>query len=177
MKTCECECDCEYDDCQDCTCNCYCDCPPKHLKPNRTILKCGNVGGVTIPAGTAAGAFYTLTSVTVDTKFIKRPNIKFEFASNIVTNGSVIDLNFQLYRQCNNQVSPIPVGPIWTFSRTVAVAESDSFSFFTCDCDFCHDDCCTYSVRATVSGVVTVGVTAVNNASLAAIVVEDSCCC
>lgn len=39
----------------------------------------------------------------------------------------------------------------------------------------CNDDCCTYSVVATVAGVATVGVTAINNATLAAIIVDNDC--
>lgn len=178
MKICECECD----ECQDCTCNCNCNClcecsPPKRLKPTRTILKCGSMGGVTIPALTDAGSSFTLASVTVDTKCLKRPNIKFEFASNIVTTGSVITLNFQLYRQCRGQITALPVGPIWTFSRLTAITDSDTFTFFVCDNDFCCDDCCTYSIVATVAGVASVGVTAVNNASIAAIIVDGDICC
>ncbi len=174
MKICEYECD-ECQDCN-CNCNCYCECPPKYLKPTRTILKCGSIGGVTLPALTAAGSTFTLASVTVDTKGLKRPNIKFEFASNVVTTGSVITLNFQLFRQCRGQITTLPVGPIWTFSRSTAATDSDTFSFFVCDCDFCCDDCCTYSVVATVAGVASVGVTAINNASLSALIVDGSCC-
>uniref|UniRef100_UPI003260CE9E DUF4489 domain-containing protein n=1 Tax=Clostridium sp. NkU-1 TaxID=1095009 RepID=UPI003260CE9E len=47
--------------------------------------------------------------------------MKFEFASNIVTTAAVISLNFQVFKQCKGMLTPIPVGPIWTFSRLVAV--------------------------------------------------------
>lgn len=182
MKICEYECD-ECQDCGcnsncnsncncNCNCNCFCECPPKLLKPNRAQLKCGSIGGVTLPALTAAGSTFTLASVTVDTRGFKRPCIKFEFASNVVTTASVITLNFQLFRQCRGQLTTLPVGPIWTFSRAVATTDANTFSFFVCDCDFCNDDCCTYSVVATVAGVATVGVTAVNNASLSALIVD-----
>jgi len=65
--------------------------------------------------------------------------------------------------------------PIWTFSRLVAITDANTFTFFVCDCDLCNDDCCTYSVVATVAGVATVGVTAINNATLAAIIVDNDC--
>ncbi len=65
------ECDC--DECQDCNCNIVCERPRKHLKPNRTILKCGSQGGVTIPLATVAGAAFTLATVSVDTKALKKP--------------------------------------------------------------------------------------------------------
>ena len=113
----------------------------------------------------------------MDTKGFRKPCIKFEFASNIVTTAAVLSLNFQIFKQCKNQLVPIPVGPVWTFSRLVAVTASDSFSFFVCDCDICDTECCTYSVVATVAGVATVGVTSINNATLGAIVVDNATGC
>ncbi|MEY8354856.1 DUF4489 domain-containing protein [Lachnospiraceae bacterium 54-53] len=175
MKICEYECD----ECQESTCNCNCRCicepPKKYLKPNRTMLKCGCPGSVTLPLATIAGATFTLATVNVDTRSLRNPCIKFEFASNVVTTAAVITLNFQIFKQCKGQLTPIPVGPIWTFARLVAVTDSNTFSFFVCDCDVCGDDCCTYSVVATVAGVATVGVTSVTNATLSAIVVDNDC--
>lgn len=178
------ECECEEDNGRDCDCdcryrcNCQCDCcEKKPLKPNRTILKCGMPGAVTLPLATLAGTTFNVATVTVDKKGFKNACVKFDFASNIVTTAAVLTLNFQIFKQCKNQLVPLPVGPIWTFSRLVAVTESDGFSFFVCDCDSCDDDCCTYSVIATVAGVATVGVTAINNATLSAIVVDNSCNC
>ena len=171
MRICECDCD----ECEDCNCNIVCERPRKHLKPNRTILKCGSQGGVTIPLATIAGAAFTLATVNVDTKALKNPCIKFEFASNIVTTAAVITLNFQVFKQCKGILTPIPVGPIWTFSRLVAITEANTFTFFVCDCDLCNDDCCTYSVVARVAGVATVGVTSINHASLSAIIVDNNC--
>ncbi len=167
------ECDC--DECEEFNCNIVCERPRKHLKPNRTILKCGSQGGVTIPLATIAGAAFTLATVNVDTKALKNPCIKFEFASNIVTTAAVITLNFQVFKQCKGILTPIPVGPIWTFSRLVAITEANTFTFFVCDCDLCNDDCCTYSVVARVAGVATVGVTSINHASLSAIIVDNNC--
>ncbi len=175
MRMCECDCD----ECQqDCTCNCSCTCErkKKYLRPNRSVLKCGSQGAVTLPLATVAGATFTLSTVSVDTRGLKNPCIKFEFASNVVTTAAVITLNFQVFKQCRGQLVPIPVGPIWTFARLVAVTDSNTFSFFVCDCDICDEDCCTYSVVATVAGVATVGVTAINNATLSAIVVDNADC-
>lgn len=175
LKICECDCD----ECQDYGCNCNCNCtfdrPKKYLKPNRTMLKCGNTGSVTLPVATIAGATFTVATVNVDTRSLRNPCIKFEFASNIVTTAAVITLNFQIFKQCKGQLTPIPVGSVWTFARLVAITDSNTFSFYVCDCDICDDDCCTYSVVATVAGVATVGVTAINNASLSAIIVDNDC--
>lgn len=63
------------------------------------------------------------------------------------------------------------------FSRLVAITDSNTFTFFVCDCDICDEECCTYSVVATVAGVATVGVTAINNATLSAIVVDNASSC
>lgn len=172
---CDCECDCQYrcsNQCERCCCE-----KPACVKPNRTILKCGTPGAVTLPLATLAGTTFTVATVTVDTKNLKNPCIKFEFASNVVTTAAVLTLNFQIFRQCKNQLVPLPIGPVWTFSRLVAVTESNTFSFFVCDCDICDGGCCTYSVVATVVGVATVGVTAINNATLSAIVADNSCNC
>lgn len=160
----------------ECECKCCCECErPKLLAPNRTLLKCGCPGAVTLPLATIAGTNFTVATVNVDTRGFRKPCIKFEFASNIVTTAAILTLNLQLFKQCKNQLVPIPVGPVWTFSRLVAITDSNTFTFFVCDCDICDEECCTYSVVATVAGVATVGVTAINNATLSAIVVDNTC--
>lgn len=160
----------------ECECKCCCECErPKYLAPNRTLLKCGCPGAVTLPLATIAGTNFTVATVNVDTRGFRKPCIKFEFASNIVNTAAILTLNLQLFKQCKNQLVPIPVGPVWTFSRLIAITESNTFTFFVCDCDICDEECCTYSVVATVAGIATVGVTAINNATLSAIVVDNTC--
>lgn len=168
---------CDYDHRDnECECKCCCECErPKYLAPNRTLLKCGCPGAVTLPVATIAGTNFTVATVNVDTKGFRKPCIKFEFASNIVTTAAVLTLNLQIFKQCRNQLVPIPVGPVWTFSRLVAVTESNTFTFFVCDCDICEEECCNYSVVATVAGVATLGVTTISNATLSAIVVDNTC--
>ena len=177
MRTCECDCGEEIQDCN-CHCSCTCERPKKYLKPNRTALKCGSQSGVTIPAATATGAAFTLATISVDTKSYQRPCIRFDFAGNIITTAAVITLNFQIFKQCKGRFTPIPVGPVWTFSRLVAVTESDSFNFFVCDCDICDDECCVYSVAATVAGIApevteTIGDTVISNTSLSVIIADN----
>lgn len=158
-----------------------CDCDhgrEKHEEheENKTILICGNPSSVTLPLATAAGTAFTLSTVTINTSDLCAPCIKFEFASNIVTTAAVLTLNFQIFRLCRNQFTPTPVGPVWTFSSAVAITAAGTFSFIVCDCNcnnVCPDDCCTYSVVATVAGVATVGVTSINNATLSALIVEN----
>ena len=177
MRTCECNCGKEIQDCN-CNCSCVYERPRKYLNPNRKALKCGNQGFVTLPAATVVGAAIILATVNVNTKNYRRPCVRFDFAANIVTTAAVITLNFQIFKQCKGQLTPVPIGPVWTFSRLVAVTESDSFNFFICDCDICDDECCVYSVVATVAGIApeieeTIGDTAINNASLSAIIIEQ----
>lgn len=168
--------ECEQNETYECACRSCCDCEKtRPLSPNRTVLKCGTPGAATLPVATVAGTNFTVATVTVDTRGFRKPCIKFEFASNIVTTAAVLTLNLRIFKQCKNQLVPIPVGPSWTFSRLVAITSSDSFSFFVCDCDLCDAECCTYSVVATVVGVATVGVTAINNATLSALVVDNTC--
>lgn len=151
----------------------YDPCKKEEQKCNLTTIKCGNSSSTVIPVGTAAGTQYTLATLTLNTHKFKDPTIKLEFASNIVTTAFVGTLTIQVFKVCNGQLTPMPVGPTWTYTETVAVTDSSTFSFFICDCDTCPCDCCTYSVVATV-GLLTVGTIAINNATLGAIIASDS---
>lgn len=140
-------------------------------------IKCRTYGAVTIPAGTAEGAAFSLVNLNVDTKGYRKPCVKVEFLSNILTDTATATLNFQVLRQCKGQSTPVPVSGIWTFSRAVATAaEANTFGFAVCDCDNCECGCCNYSVVATVVGDDTTGTVTVNNATLIVTVVEDTDC-
>ena len=140
-------------------------------------IKCRTYGAVTIPADTEAGTVFPLVNLNVDTRGYRKPCVKLEFLSNILTDTATATLNFQLYRQCNGQLAPVPVSAVWTFARAVATAdEANSFTFAVCDCDHCGCGCCNYSVTATVAGAVTTGTVTVNNATLIATVVEGEDC-
>ena len=140
-------------------------------------IKCRTYGAVTIPAETAVGTAFPLVNLNVDTRDYKKPCVKVEFLSNILTDTATATLNFQLFRQCNGQLTPVAAGPVWTFSRAVATAaEANYFGFAVCDCDNCNCGCCNYSVVATVVGADTTGTVTVNNATLIATVVEGADC-
>ena len=148
--------------------------PPK---ADGAQIKCRTYGATTIPADTEAGTAFPLVNLNVDNKGYKNPCIKVEFLSNILTDTATATLNFQVLRQCDGQLTPVPASGIWTFSRTVATdAEANSFGFAFCDCDNCNCGCCNYSVTATVVGAATTGTVTVNNATLIATVVEDAVC-
>ena len=140
-------------------------------------MKCRTYGTVTIPADTEVGTTFPLVNLNVDTKGYKSPCVKVDFMSNILTDTATATLNFQIFRQCNGQLSPVPASAVWTFSRAVATAdEANFFGFSVCDCDSCTCDCCNYSVVATVVGTPTTGTVTVNNATLIATMVEESDC-
>ena len=140
-------------------------------------IKCRTYGAVAIPADTEAGTVFPLVNVNVDNRGYKKPCVKVEFLSNILTDTATATLNFQVLRQCDGQLTPIPVSSVWTFSRTVATdSEANSFGFAFCDCDNCNCGCCNYSVTATVVGAATTGTVTINNATLIATVVEDTVC-
>ena len=140
-------------------------------------IKCRTYGATTIPADTEVGTVFPLVNVNVDNRGYKKPCIKVEFLSNILTDTATATLNFQVFRQCDGQLTPVPASGIWTFSRTVATdGEANSFGFALCDCDNCNCGCCNYSVVATVVGAATTGTVTINNATLIATVVEDADC-
>ncbi|WP_312430224.1 DUF4489 domain-containing protein [Lacrimispora sp.] len=169
--------ECNSDESQECerSFELVCETRQKKLKPNRAMLRCGNSGALVLPVNTTAGARFTLTTVSVNVKDFKKPCIKLEFTSDIATTAAFLILDFQVFKQCKDIATPIPIGPIWTFSRSLAITDSDIFSFFVCDCDICDDECCTYSVVTRVASTVTVGVTSINHASLSAFIVDNDC--
>ena len=168
---------CRHDHCEHDFCKKEC----KNDKHCPTIIKCGSPSSITIPAATVAGTTFTVSSLTLDNCGLCHPITKLEFASNLVTpiafTGSI---NFQVFKLCRGQFTAVPVGPAWTFNL-VALLSSETFSFFVCDCDSCFDECCTYTVVATVTSAVTVGTLNINNATLGAISTCSTCgknsCC
>ncbi|MBX4266233.1 DUF4489 domain-containing protein [Clostridium estertheticum] len=157
------------------------ECRKKEKKEEGTkvLLKCGTPSSRALPiiavgALGTPGASFTVTTLALDTSEFHDPCIKFEFAANVVnTLGIVLDLSFQIFRQCKNQFTPTPVGPAYSVAiPVVGVAYTLPVSFFACDCDLCPDDCCTYTVVATTGVAITVG-GFINNAALSALVVEN----
>jgi hypothetical protein len=156
-------------------------CEKKQKKENRIIMRCGSAGSASIPT-IAAGTTTTaqVTSLSINTNSFCEPLVTLIFNSNLVANATFAGtVNFQITKICKNQVTPMNVGPIWTFNQGTAVAAgvSSTFTFTQCDCNSCFDDCCTYSVTVTNAGAVT-GTLSITNAKLIAIVSsgESSCC-
>lgn len=135
-----------------------------------TIIKCGCPSSTSIGAVTA-GTNVTIASLNLDTTCLCDPRIKLEFASNIIAPAGIgtIDLNFQVFKQCRNQFTPVPVGPAWNYTLANGPFNT-TFSFFVCDSDSCDKDCCTYTVVVTVVDPPATGTSiSINNATLGAI--------
>jgi hypothetical protein len=170
------ECECRRKERFECECRKISSCR-RGLKLGKATIKCGCPSSTTLGIVTVGETPITVSSLTINFDELCSPCVKLEFASNIITpvvfTGT---LNFQVFKLCRGQFTPVPVGPVWTFSRLVGVAEANTFSFFVCDCDSCFDDCCTYTVVVT-AGLTTTGTISINNATLGAIITESECNC
>ena len=164
------------------------DCKPepcrKEIKDNKhcpTIIKCGSVGSSAFPEIDIAdltGRTVNLSSVTVDTSCLCNPITKLDFSSNISALASVAaNVIFQVYKLCRGQLTPLPVGSAYIFSRLASAGEANTFSFSICDCNSCFDECCTYTITATVTGALDIGLN-INNAQLIATSTcgSNNCC-
>jgi hypothetical protein len=148
----------------------------KEEKDCKTIIKCGSPSSTAIPVIAAAGTTFTLASLNLNTSRLKDPCIKLEFASNFVTTAAFAGaFSIQVFKQCGNQFTPIPIGPSWALGSLAALSAT-TFSFFVCDCDSCFNDCCTYTVVATVTTAIAAGTLTINNATLGAIATCGSGC-
>jgi hypothetical protein len=169
--------------------DCY-PCNKLSNKENKTILKCGATGGATsITPSTLVGSTFTVSTLTLNTSCLCDPCVKLEFASTLAySSPTTIDstvVNFQVFKLCDNQRNPIPVGPQLVFSvpfTTLIVppaipgfSGTSTFSFFVCDCDICPHECCTYSVVATTA--TTDASVTITNARLSAIALDNNCRC
>lgn len=142
---------------------------PRHrLSP--FILKCGTPNSVTISASTSPGTAIAVTSVTLNTSCLCKPVVKLKFSSFINTTNLIGDLNFQIFKLCDNQLRAIPIGSHFTFRRVRVATIAQTFTFFICDCDTCFNDCCTYTVMVTSN--ITRGTADINAASLTAFAIE-----
>ena len=153
----------------------HCDCcKPESLKEtNGALLSYSTTDSLTIPGGTSVGTSFTITSLTVDNSHGRHSTVRLNFSSNLVADASIASINFQVFKQCPEQIAPIPVGSVWNYSRIFITSESTTFSFKACD-DICGE-CCVYYVVVTVVAAATVGLISINNAKLSALVIMDGC--
>ncbi len=145
-------------------------------KIDNFLVKCSLSNNLTIPVGTVSGAKFTLVALDLDLDRFCNPAVNLEFSSNILSPISFTELNFQIFRQCKEELSPVAVSSIWTFNTLTPGVNSSTFTFNSCDSDFNYCGCCTYTVVVTVTTTVAVNPTTINNAKLDVFVTENHIC-
>lgn len=153
-----------------------------------TIIKCSCPSSTPIPAitlseGITGNVELPLASLTLDTSCICDPVIKLDFSTNYVVPIGVLllgSITLRVYKQCRNQEMRTPIGTAWALSGGLAgieVFEASISSFSTCDTDTCGDECCTYTVVATVNAIASLALgAAFNNSTLSAVVTCKNSC-
>lgn len=157
-------------------------CKKEEIKKCETFVKCGCPSSTALPV-VAVGLptqEVALSSLTLDTSCICNPRIKIDFTTNLVVPIAALllgGINIQVFKQCKNQLTRVPVGPSFTVGPLIVVG-SQTVSFFVCDSDTCSDNCCTYTAVASIPALAVVLVGgSLNNSTLAATVTcGDSGC-
>ena len=182
-----------YDPCKkDCSDNCkkhyYDKDDDKKEDECPTIIKCSGPSSTPIPVLTLGEGISNvelpLASITLDTSCICDPIVKLDFSTNYVVpisvslvGGSIV---LRVYKQCRGQATRVPIGTAWAISGGILgieVFEAAIASFTTCDTDSCRDECCTYTVVATVNAIADVALgAAFNNSTLSAVVTCKNSC-
>ncbi|WP_313187927.1 DUF4489 domain-containing protein [Lacrimispora sp.] len=157
-------------------CCVYEDCQVDSKRYNNFLLKCSSSNNLTIPVGTTSGTTYILAALVLDLDQFCNPIVNLEFSSNILSPISFAELNFQIFRQCKEQLSPVAVSSIWTFNTLTPGVNSSTFTFNSCDCDLKGCGCCTYTTVVTVTSAVDVNPTTINDAKLDVFVTESYAC-
>lgn len=152
------------------------DCQGKYEKRNKFLIKCSSSNNLIVPAGITAGTTYIVASLDLDLACFCNPSVNLEFSSNILSLISFIEIDFQVFRQCKNELSPTAVSSIWTYNSLTPGSNSSTFTFLSCDCDLSNCSCCTYTVVATIRSTVEANPATVNNAMLDAFVTENFVC-
>ncbi|WP_313371312.1 DUF4489 domain-containing protein, partial [Sedimentibacter sp.] len=76
-----------------------------------TTLKCSTPSTVTIPILADPGSTFPTNSLSVRTPDNSTCCTRLDFTSNIVVPvGFIGTLSFQIFKQCRNQLTPVPVG-------------------------------------------------------------------
>ena len=153
-----------------------------------TIIKCSGPSSTPIPAitlseGITGDVELPLASLTLDTSCICDPIVKLDFSTNYVVPIGVLllgSITLRVYKQCKGQATRVPIGTAWALSGGLAgieVFEASISSFSTCDTDTCGDECCTYTVVATVNAIASLALgAAFNNSTLSAVATCKNSC-
>jgi hypothetical protein len=122
---------------------------------NAIALKCGYSNSIII------GTTYNVSSININSANCAL----LQFICNLSNVEFIGTINFQVLMLCRNYSMPIPIGQIWTFSQLAAITNSNTFSFFICNHDVCSNECCTYSVVATILDGITGNTTTITDVS------------
>lgn len=140
------------------------------------VLSCGSGSAGPLPITDLAGASivnpYSVASVTLNTKGLKKPSVLITFTGMIsVPLGALPSLTFRVRKACNGASQAI--GGSFSYSSAIDALHSDAFSFQICDCGECCD-CVTYTVEISNATLAQVGTTV--SGTVSAIAVENGCC-
>ncbi len=149
---------------------------------NDVFLYYSTTDTLSIPETTSVGTSFRITTLRTDDFHEQDFTIRFNFSCNLVTEAAIGNINFQIFKQCSDQLTPIPVGSVFNYTKLFLGGDATAFSFKACDTN--HDNCCIYFVLVTVAGTPTTGLISIANANLSALVSVDSyssdqqqCCC
>ena len=137
------------------------------------FLSYSSTDTLSIPESTSVGTSFRITSLIIDSSHGRKSKIRFNFSSNLVTDAFIGTVNFQIFKQCPEQIVPIPVGSVWSYTNIFISSEAIAFSFKACD--EIYDECCAYYVAVTIASAVTEGTISINNANLSTLVSVDYC--
>lgn len=155
---------------------CQSDCNSRCFKPCAgAFTKCSSPFNVSVAGGVPAGNTYILASLNINTEKFNHPCIELEFATNTIFSGSLLIAFIQIYKQCDCQVAPIPIGPIWLLDHSLPEIDYYTFSFHIHDCMDCVDGCCNYYALLTVQFAPEGVATLFNNSTLSAIIIDSAC--
>ncbi len=115
---------------------------------NLMTIKEGSPELAVITGDTVSGTTFTVGTITLNTSSLIDVPIRIDFISNIYSIDFSRNIDFRVFKLCNNESNPIPLGEEWSFS-TIGLTNT-IFSFFIYDRDTGNNKWCTYTVVATI---------------------------
>lgn len=146
-------------------------CCPKPKCCPKVALNANTGGAGPLPIIALLADPINIVTTSIDTEEFCRPSILLTFTAIIsIPLGALVNLNFHVVRSSDD--GEVNVGPTFTFARTVAVLEAESFAFQVFDSNLAPANY-TYSVRLAPSSTTTVAGLTINNATLSLLAVDE----